>query len=73
LPLPLLWVHSSLCLLLMQQKDDKKKKEEAAKPVKRNFSKEFQKAYAPAVDAHWRRKRTWLLPRQRSRRLKRQS
>jgi len=33
------------------QKDDKKKKEEAAKPIKRNFSKEFQKAYAPAVDA----------------------
>lgn len=33
------------------QKDDKKKKEEAAKPVKRNFSKEFQKAYAPAADA----------------------
>lgn len=33
------------------QKDDKKKKEEAAKPIKRNFSKEFQKAYAPAADA----------------------
>jgi hypothetical protein len=33
------------------QKEDKKKKEEAAKPAKRNFSKEFQKAYAPAVDA----------------------
>jgi Tetratricopeptide repeat len=33
------------------QKDDKKKKEEAAKPVKRTLSKEFQKAFAPAVDA----------------------
>jgi hypothetical protein len=33
------------------QKEDKKKKEEAAKPIKRTLSKEFQKAYAPAVDA----------------------
>jgi tetratricopeptide (TPR) repeat protein len=33
------------------QKDDKKKKEEAAKPIKRTLSKEFQKAYAPAVEA----------------------
>lgn len=31
-------------------KDDKKKAE-AAKPVKRNYSKEFQKAYAPALEA----------------------
>lgn len=31
-------------------KDDKKKAE-AAKPAKRNYSKEFQKAYAPAIDA----------------------
>ncbi|MGC1470836.1 MAG: hypothetical protein WA793_15775, partial [Sphingorhabdus sp.] len=36
-------------------KDDKKKAE-AAKPVKRNFSKEFQKAYAPAVDAFAKKK-----------------
>ena len=35
---------------------DEKKKEEAEKPVKRNFSKEFQKAYAPAVDAFMKKK-----------------
>ena len=32
-------------------KEDKKKKEEAAKPVKRNLTKEFIKSYAPAVEA----------------------
>lgn len=34
-----------------QAAKDDKKKAEAAKPVKRNFSKEFQKAYAPAAEA----------------------
>ncbi len=38
------------------QKEDKKKKETAAKPIKRNLSKEFQKAYAPAVDALLKKK-----------------
>lgn len=38
------------------QKEDKKKKEEAAKPIKRTLSKEFQKAYAPAVDALLKKK-----------------
>lgn len=33
------------------QKDDKKKKEEAAKPIKRTLSKDFEKAYRPAVEA----------------------
>ncbi len=40
------------------QKEDKKKPGEAAKPVKRNLSKEFQKAYAPAVDALLKKKDT---------------
>ncbi|MCC6480325.1 MAG: hypothetical protein IT552_14100 [Sphingomonadaceae bacterium] len=35
---------------------DEKKKEAAAKPVKRSFSKEFSKAYAPAVDALTKKK-----------------
>lgn len=37
------------------QKEDKKK-EKAAKPVKRNFSKPFQAAYAPAVEALTKKK-----------------